>query len=160
MTLQKRLAESEQRLAAAESEKNEYEKDNAALSKQVDEKENRRKKLDRNLKNAKERNNKLKNDVARVEKRLEKSEAAQDNYKKRLETARKELNETKAKLNKLTVVQAEKSVSEECLAAMQKLLTTASIGDQLVFPPLQTDSPVRILDRRGINKTELPFKSA
>ena len=151
-----RLAESEQRLVAVELEKNEYEKDNAALSKQVDEKEKQRKKLDRNLKNAKERHNKLKSDMAGVEKRLKESEAAQADYKKRLETTDGRLKETESKLatvsNQLAAVQVEKSVSEECLAAVQKLLTTASIGDQLVFPPLQTDAAVRMLDRRGTDK--------
>ena len=162
-----RLAESEQRLVAVESEKNEYEKDNAALSKQVDEKEKQRKKLDRNLKNAKERNNKLKSDVAGVEKRLEESEAAQADYKNRLEAAWEELKETKAKWkegkerfaavsNQLAQVQAENEDIRTQLTTMPDLFMMATLASEIrpIFPTFDTHSPVRIFDRRGIDKKD------
>ena len=75
------LAEAEQRLATAESEKNEYVEKNAALSKQVNEKENQRKKLDKQLKRAKAQNDKYKKDIAGTKQLLEKSEAAQADIK-------------------------------------------------------------------------------
>ena len=90
------LAEVEQRLATAESEKNEYGEKNAALSKEVDEKENQRKKLDKQLKRAKTQNDKYKKDIAGTKQRLEKSEAAQTDYKNRFETKSKELKGTHA----------------------------------------------------------------
>ncbi len=166
----KSLAAAEQRFADVESEKRKYEKDNTDLLQKVDEKEKQRKKLDRNLKNAKKRNDKLKSDVAGVEKRLEKSEAVRADYKNRLETKSKELNGTHAEwketeerlataLNQLAAAQgAEKGIAAR-LRAVQNLFTVAAIGErevqevfQSVYPPIETDSTVRILDRRGVNK--------
>ena len=144
-----RLAEAEQRLAAAEAEKKEYKQKNTELSEQVDAKEKQRKKLDRQVKNAKTGNDKLKKELASTKKRLEKSEEAHDDDKERLETTSKELKDTK---NELTLVQGEKSVSEKRLAFTQNLLITAAIGDQSIFPTLDTNSRVRILDRRNIEK--------
>ena len=145
----KALAEAEERLAAVEAEKKEYEEKNTELSEQVDAKEKQRKKLDRQVKNAKTGNNKLKKELASTKKRLEKSEEAHDDDKERLETTSKELKDTK---NELTLVQGEKSVSEKRLAFTQNLLITAAIGDQSIFPTLDTNSRVRILDRRNIEK--------
>ena len=160
------LAEVEQRLATAESEKNEYAEKNAALSKQVDEKENQRKKLDKQLKRAKTQNDKYKKDIADTKQRLEKSEAAQTDYKERFEATEKELEDTKAKWQ--TCEGSLKAISDrlkeavgawmtsmENLTAVRKLFTIATIGNQtvqVVYPPIQTDSAVRILDRRDVNK--------
>ena len=58
-------------------------------------------------------------------------------------------------LTQLAAVQAEKSVSGERLTAVRNLLATVTIGHrkvQSVFPPLGTDSAVRILDRRKVGK--------
>ena len=162
----KLLAEAEERLAAADSEKSQYREKNAALSKQVDEKEKQRKKLDRQVKNAKVGNEKLKRDLASAKQRLEKSEAAQDNYKKRLETAAKKLKEAESKWkeaekhlatvsNQLAQVQAEKKGIVARLAAMRDLFTTATLEKpeiRSIFPTPDTDSLVRILDRRGADK--------
>ena len=163
---EKSLAESEKNLETAESEKNECEKDNTVLSNQVDEKERGLKKLSKQLKRAKTEKDNSKKNLAGTKKRLVKSEAAKADYKARLDVTSKELKETKAELkkseacltvelNKLSAAQAEKSAFEEHLAAMRNLLTTAMIGSkevQAVFPPLGTDSAVRILDRRGTDK--------
>ena len=164
------LAEVEQRLTTAESEKNEYAEKYAALSKQVDGKENQRKKLDKQLKRTKTQNDKYKKDIAGAKQRLEKSEAAQADYKKRFETKSKELKGTHAEwketeerlataLNQLAAAQAaEKGVAAR-LRAVQNLFTVAAIGEpkvqkvfQRVYPPIETDSIVRILDRRGVEK--------
>ncbi len=165
----KSIAEAKKRSKDAGSEKNEYIEKNAVLLQNVDEKEKQRKKLDRNLKNAKERNNKLKSEVAGGKKRLEESEEAKADYKTRLDTKSKELKDTKGEWkkseerltdtsNELAAVQAEKRVSEECLVVTRNLLTTVAISDQSVFPPLGTDFPVRILDRRGMNKKNYLLK--
>ena len=155
----KSLAETEQRLATAESEKNEYAEKNAALSKQVDEKENQRKKLDKQLKRAKTQNDKYKKDIAGTKQRLEKSEAAQADYKNRLEVESKELKGTKAKLKeteeRLAAAQAAEKGIAARLRAVQNLFTVATIGDQTIqeiYPSIETDSTVRILDRRGVEK--------
>ena len=163
---EKSLAQTKKNLEAAESEKSGHEENNAALSKQVDEKENRLKKLSRQLKRAKTENDKSKKNLAGAKQNLKKSEAARADYKKCLETTSKELKGTEAErdaaverltteLNKLAAVQAEKNVSEERLTAVQNLLATVTIGHrkvQSVFPPLGTDSAVRILDRRNVGK--------
>ena len=162
----KSLAEAEQSLATVELEKNEYAEKNAALSKQVDEKENQRKKLDKQLKRAKAQNDKYKKDIAGTKQRLEKSETAQADYKDRFETTSKELKGTHAEwkeaeerlataLNQLAAAQAaEKSIAAR-LRAVQNLFAVATIGNQTVqdvYPPIETDSTVRIFDRRGIDK--------
>lgn len=130
---------------------------------QVDEKEKQRKKLDRQVKNAKAGNDKLKRDLAGAKQRLEKSEAARADYEERLETKSEELERIKtdmdvsekrltAESNRFAALQAEKDSFEECFRSAWNLLTTAAIGDQSVFPPIETDSAVRILDRRNIEK--------
>ena len=113
------LAEAEQRLATAESEKSEYAEKNAALSKQVDEKENQRKKLDKQLKRAKTQNDKYKKDIADTKQRLEKSEVAQTDYKERLETISNKLKDTKGGL---AVVEAEKTAHKKHLKTISKEL--------------------------------------
>ncbi|MYB01831.1 hypothetical protein F4X90_19460 [Candidatus Poribacteria bacterium] len=164
------LAEAEQLLATAESEKSEYGEKSAALSKQVDEKENQRKKLDRQLKTAKTQNDKYKKDIAGKKQRLKESEAAQVDHKNRLETTLKELKRTHAErketeehlataLNQLAAVQAAEKDSAVRLGAVQNLFTVVAIGEpevqevfQSVYPPIETDSTIRILDRRGVDK--------
>ena len=168
--LESEKSEAEKCLADVESEKKEYEEKNAALSKQVDEKENQRKKLDKQLKRAKTQNDKYKKDIAGTKQRLEESEAAQAEYKNRLETTSKELKETHAErketeerlataLNQLAAVQAAEKDIAARLRAVKNLFTVAAIGKQevqevfqSVYPPIETDSTVRILDRRGIEK--------
>ena len=149
------LAEVEQRLATAESEKNEYAEKNAALSKQIDEKENQRKKLDKQLKRAKTQNDKYKKDIAGTKQRLEKSEAAQTDYKNRFETKSKELKGTHAEWKeaeeRLAAAQAAEKGIAARLRAVQNLFTVSTIGN-MVFPPFETDSTVRILDRRNVDK--------
>ncbi len=148
----KTLSEVEQRLAAMVVEKSEYEQKNAALSEQVDTKEKQRKKLDRQLKNAKVRDDKHKTELAGVKQRLEKSEAAEVDYKERLETTSNELKDTKGEL---AAVEVEKTIHKEHLGAMRKLFTAATIRSQEIqtmFPSFETDSAVRIFDRRGTDK--------
>ena len=162
----KSLAEVEKHLETAKLEKSKYEKDNATLSKQVDEKEKRLKKLSKQLKSAKTQTDKYKRNLADTKKRLEKSEAAQTDYKQRLETISNELKMTekeartseenlKTTSNQLKEAVDEWMVSVECLTATRKLFTAATIGNQkiqAIFPPFETDSTVRILDRRGTDK--------
>lgn len=161
--LESEKSEAEKRLADVASEKKEYEKENAALSKQVDEKENQRKKLDRQLKKAKADNDKYKKDIAGKKQRLEASEAAQADYKKRFETKSKELKGTQTEWKeteeRLAAAQAGEKVVVARLRTVQNLFTVAAIGEQKVqevfqsvYPPIETDSTVRILDRRGIDK--------
>ena len=153
------LAEVKQRLADVESEKCKYAKDNAALAERVDAKEKQRKKLDRQLKNAKAGNDKLKRDLADTKRRLEKSEAAQADYKERCETTDERLKETKSELaivsGQFSDVKAEKEHIVTRLAAVQDLFTTATLEKpeiRSIFPPLDANASVRILDRRGVDK--------
>ncbi len=89
------------------------------------------------------------------------TEAARDDYKERLETASEELKEVNERLSitsgQLLAVKAEMDVSEERLATARKLLTITTIGNQevrAIFPPFETNSTVRILDRRGVDKQD------
>ena len=163
---QRSLTEAERHLETAKSEKGKYEEANATLSQQIDEKEKRHKKLSRQLKNARAETDKNKKNLADTKKRLEKSEVAQTDYKQRLETISKELKVTKGEARtfeenlKTTSDQLEEAVDEwmasmESLTATRKLFTAATIGSQeiqKIFPPFETDSAVRILDRRGTDK--------
>lgn len=73
--------------------------------------------------------------------RLTSTEAERDDYKERLETTSKELKEAE------TGWQA----CKDSLAAMRNLFTVSTIGN-MVFPPFDADSAVRILDRRNVDK--------
>ena len=75
------------------------------------------------------------------EERLTTTEAEKDDYKKRFETTSKELE----------AAETEWQACENSLAAMRNLFTVSTIGS-MVFPPFETDSVVRILDRRGVEK--------
>ena len=68
-------------------------------------------------------------------------EAERDDYKKCLETVSKELEEA----------ETEWQACEGSLAAMRNLFTVSTLGN-MIFPPFETDSTVRILDRRGVGK--------
>ncbi len=164
----KSLKEAEKRSKDAELEKNKYEKNNTKLSGEVGQKEQRLKKLSQQLKRARTDRDKHKNNHTGTKQRLKKAEAAQADYKERLKTASEELKKEKKKREKsaechttvsdqLTAVQTEKNISEERLAAMRQLFTIATIVNpeiQAIFPPLSTDSDVRILDRRGTDKQD------
>ena len=79
------------------------------------------------------------------EERLTSTEAERDNYKECFETASKKQKEAEKGLQ----------ACEVGLAAMQNLFEIATIGNreiQMVFPPFGTDSTVRILDRRNVDK--------
>ena len=168
-----RLAEAEERLKvaesekeaclkAAESEKHEYEKSKATLSRQIVDNALKIKNTSEQLKAAQTENAKYKKALAGAEKRVQAAETASDDYTKRLETKSKELDEAKADRStseerlaavsdQLAAAQAEKSVSEERLTAIRELFTASTIGPS-IFPPSGTDSTVRILDRRNTNK--------
>ena len=162
----KNLAEVEKHLETVKSEKSKYETDNGTLSKQIDEKEKRRKKLSKQLKSARTQTDKYKKNLAGTKQRLEKSEAVQTNYKEALDATTKKLEEAKRQCRasedslKATSDRLEDAIDEwiasvERLTALQKLFTTAAIESQKVqaiFPPFETDSTVRIFDRRGTDK--------
>ena len=84
---------------------------------------------------------KLQAEHSAYEERLTTTEAEKDDYKKRFETTSKELE----------AAETEWQACENSLAAMRNLFTASAIGN-MVFPPFETDSAVRILDRRGIDK--------
>lgn len=162
----KSLVEVEKHLETAKLENIKYEKDNTVLAEQVDEKEKHRRKLSKQLKNAKGENDKYKKNLAGIKQRLEKSEAARTDYKQRLETISKELKVTKEEArtfeenlkttsNQLKEALDEWMASMESLTTTRKLFTAATIGNQEIqkmFPSFETDSAVRILDRRGTDK--------
>ena len=160
------LEKSKKDLETAESKKIEYKQENERLSEEEDKKEKRLKKLSRQLKNARAENEKNKKNLSGAKQRLEESEAAQTDYKQRLETISKELKGTKEEArtleenlkttsNQLKEALDEWMASMESLTATRKLFTAATIGSQeiqKIFPSFETDSDVRILDRRGADK--------
>ena len=155
----KSLAEVEKHLEAAQAEGNDYEERLEARAKELDAAKNQ-------LKKVKAENTKYKKSVAETEKDLEVAQAEGNDYKGRFETTAKELENTKAKWQtsednlKSTSDRLEDAVGEwvacvERLTAIRKLFATATIGNrevQTIFPPFETDSAVRILDRRNVDK--------
>ena len=75
------------------------------------------------------------------EEHLTAAEAEKNDYKERFETTRKELE----------AAETEWQACENSLASMRNLFTASAIGN-MVFPPFETDSTVRMLDRRDVDK--------
>ena len=159
----KSIAEVESRLASAE-------KDNERLSKEVDDNAAKlnekteelnklseqhfsvklsKQKSEEQFNSTSKRLEKLQEVHSACEKRLTSTETERDDYKEALETILKELKEA----------ETEWQACEDSLAAMRNLFTVAAIGEpevrevfQSVYPPIETDYAVRILDRRGVDK--------
>ena len=160
------LEKSKKDLETAESKKIEYKQENERLSEEEDKKEKRLKKLSRQLKNARAENEKNKKNLSGAKQRLEESEAAQADYKERLKTISEELKVTKEEArtleenlkttsNQLKEALDEWMASMESLTATRNLFTAATIGSQeiqKIFPSFETDSAVRVLDRRNTEK--------
>lgn len=164
------IAKVKGRLAAAEKDKGKLSKkvdDNAA---KLDKKKEELEKLSEQLVGIKLSKRENEKQFSAISKQLEKVQAAhstceerltsieteRDDYKKGLETTSEQLDKVNERLSitsdQLLAVKGKRDTSVEHLAAIQKLLTVSTINDQSVFPPLQTDSTVRILDRRGVDK--------
>lgn len=163
---EKSIAEMEKRLASAEKNKKKLSKqivDNAVkldekteelekrseqlvsakLSKQECEKQ--RDSISKQLKKVQTAHSACKEHVTTISNQLTTAETERDDYKERFETASRKREET----------ETEWQSCEESLTAMRKLFTVATIGNQTVqavYPPIETDSTVRILDRRGVDK--------
>jgi hypothetical protein len=93
------------------------------------------------LKEEKNANNSLKERLESIEKQFKEVEKEKKNHKDSLASIKKQLAAAKS----------EKMDTERHLASMRNLLTTVAIDNQ-IFPPLSTDSAVRILDRRNTDK--------
>ena len=93
------------------------------------------------LKEEKNANNSLKERLESIEKQFKEVEKEKKNHKDSLASIKKQLAAAKS----------EKMDTERRLASMRNLLTTVAIDNQ-IFPPLSTDSAVRILDRRNTDK--------
>ena len=140
-----RLVEAEERLAGAEAKKNDYKERLETTSKEL---------------------KKIKAELKTSEKRLTTAKTEKNDYKERLAITSKELEEAKKEWKtceddlKSTSDRLEEAVGEwvtsvECLVATRKLFTAATIGSQAIqkiCPSFETDSAVRILDRRGTDK--------
>ena len=167
---QKSIAEVEKRLA---SEK----ESNKKLSKQILDNairlDERRKEVATALKAAESERDDYKRNLKTTSKELEETKSERDGYKERLKVKLKELKDIEAKWNaseerletamkELEEVKTEREASEERfaavskqLAAVQALFTTATLEKpeiRSIFPPLDANASVRILDRRGVDK--------
>ncbi len=155
----KLLAETEKDLKAAQADENDHKERFETTEKELNAAKNQ-------LKKVKTENTKYKKSLEAAEKDLETAQAEKNDYKKHFETTEEELENTKAEWQtceanlKATSDRLEDAIgawmtSMESLTALRKLFTIAKIGNQTVqdvYPPIQTDSAVRILDRRNVNK--------
>ena len=151
----KSIAEVEKRLAAAEEDNEKLSKQRDDNATKLDKKTEELEKLSGQLVSVKlseKENEKHRNSISKqleqvqaahstCEERITSTETERDDYKERLETASKELEEA----------ETEWQVCEDSLTAMRNLFTVSTIGN-MVFPPFETDSTVRILDRRNVDK--------
>ena len=177
---EKNIVEVEKRLAAEKASNKELSKKVADNAVKLDEKTKKLEKISGQLVDVKlskkeyeKRINSTSKQLERVqtahsacEERLTAAEAEKDNYRERFETASKELEAAETEWQacedsrRSTSERLEEAVEEwvtcvERLTAMRKLFTVATIGNQTVqavYPPIETDSNVRILDRRGVEK--------
>ena len=107
--------------------------------------ENRLNSISKQLKKAQEVHSTCEERLTTISNQRSAAEAERDGYKERFEIASKELEEA----------ETEWQACEDSLAAMGNLFMTATIGNQevqAVFPSFETDSTVRILDRRDVDK--------
>lgn len=151
----KSIAEVKERLTAEEKKNDKLSKQKTDNAAKLKKKEEDLEKLSEQLVGVKLREKKYKTQLNSKSKQLEKvqavhsackerltsTEAERDDYKESLETASKELREA----------ETEWQACEDSLTAMRNLFTVSTIGN-MVFPPFETDSTVRILDRRGVDK--------
>ena len=147
-----RLAEVEKRLADAEAKKNDYKERLETTSKEL-------KKIKAELKTSEKR-------LTTISNQFTTAKTEKNDYKERLAITSKELEEAKKEWKtceddlKSTSDRLEEAVGEwvtsaECLVAIRKLFTAATIGSQeiqKIFPSFETNSAVRILDRRNTEK--------
>ena len=159
---EKSIAEVEKRLAAAEENNKKLSRQVADKTTKLEKKKEELEKLSEQFVGVKLGKTKSEKQLKSTSKQLEKlqtvhsaceeslttlsnqlttAETEKDNYKERFETTSKEREEVE------TAWQA----CEDSLAATRNLFTVSTIGN-MVFPPFKTDSAVRILDRRGIDK--------
>ena len=165
-TYEKSIAEVEKRLAASEESNKELSKRIVDNTTELDKKEKKLEKLSEQLMGVKlseKENEKHLNSISKQLKKVQAAhstceerfttisnqftaaEAERDDYRERLETASKEREE----------VETEWQACEDSLVAVRNLFMTATIGNQevqAVFPSFETDSTVRILDRRDVDK--------
>ena len=164
---EKSIAKVKGRLAAAEKDKEKLSKkvdDNAA---KLDKKKEELEKLSEQLVGVKLSKRENEKHLNSVSKQLEKMQAAHSTCEERLITISNQLTSTETergdykKLLETTLKELEEAETEwqacwDSLVAMRNLFTVAGIGKQEVFqsvyPPIETDSTVRILDRRGVDK--------
>ena len=165
-TYEKSIAEVEKRLAASEESSKELSKRIVDNTTELDKKEKKLEKLSEQLMGVKlseKENEKHLNSISKQLKKVQAAhstceerfttisnqftaaEAERDDYRERFETASKEREE----------VETEWQACEDSLVAVRNLFMTATIGNQevqAVFPSFETDSTVRILDRRDVDK--------
>ena len=159
---EKSIADVEKRLAVAEETNKKLSKqivDNAVkLNKKTEDIE----KLSGRLVAAKLGERESKKQLKSTSKRLEKVQAEHRACEQRLTTISNQLASTEVERNdsekrlsmtskELEEAKAEWQVYKDSLSAMQNLFTASTIGN-MVFPPFETDSAVRILDRQNIEK--------
>ena len=152
---------------------------NKKLSKQILDNairlDERRKEVATTLKAAESERDDYKRNLKTTSKELEETKSERDGYKERLKVKLKELKNIEAKWNaseerletamkELEEIKTEWEASEERfaavskhLAAVQDLFMTATLEKpeiRSIFPPLDANASVRILDRRGTEKKD------
>ena len=149
---EKSIAEVEERLSAAEESKKKLSKQIIDNAVKLDEKKEELEELAGKFLNVRNRKDDYKNQYTSKSKELAKvQEQLKDaqNEVKKIETERDTSVERLADVsNELASTQAKKNAAAEHLTTAKNLINIVS--NQLVYPPLETDSTVRILDRRDI----------
>ncbi len=101
------------------------------------------KKNEKQFKSISEQLKKVQTAHSACEGRIASTETERDDYKERFEIVSREREEA----------ETEWQACEDSLEATRNLFTVLTIGN-MVFPSFETGSPVRILDRRGVDKKD------
>ncbi len=115
---------------------------------QLAEKEKSRNKLVEQVLGIKKERDAAKTQRTNLSKRLTKAEKMRDTFEEQYETASLELMDAAEELAKMRTAHAA-TVAQ--LETVKKLLSMTTLRDDM-FPSVETDSAVRMLDRRGVSK--------
>ena len=156
---EKSIAEVEKRLAVAEKNNKKLSKEVGDNAAELDKKTKELEKISEQFVGMKLSEKETKKQFNSITEQLEKEQTAHSACKERLTTTEAEKEGYKERFEttwkELEAAEREWQACEDGLAAMRNLFMTATIGKpeiQVIFPPIETDSTVRILDRRGVDK--------
>ena len=158
-----RLAEAEGKLAEREQQLSDTQEQLDTLTSETTDLKSENEQLQQSLEAAKKdkqtaeaENQTLKEKLKNADTELKTRNASEERLKEQLKDAEKTVStETEKREIAEQNLEHQRAHTNQAIEQRSKLeatLTITSIGDNTIIPPLGTDSPARLLDRRGIHK--------